>query len=57
MTTESTHISVFIARTAADVYAYASDPANLPAWAAGLSTNITRDATAGSPTPRWDRSP
>ena len=31
MTTESTHVSVFIARTAADVYAYASDPANLPA--------------------------
>ncbi|TQC41909.1 SRPBCC family protein [Rhodococcus sp. WS4] len=43
MTTESTHVSVFIARSAADVYAYAGDPANLPTWAAGLSTTITRD--------------
>jgi hypothetical protein len=43
VSTESTHVSVFIARTAADVYAYASDPANLPAWAPGLSTTITRD--------------
>ncbi|MCQ4119494.1 SRPBCC family protein [Rhodococcus tibetensis] len=43
MTCESTHVSVFISRTAADVYAYASDPANLPAWAAGLSSTITRE--------------
>ncbi|MDV7356324.1 SRPBCC family protein [Rhodococcus sp. NPDC019627] len=43
MTRESTHVSVFIARSAADVYAYASDPANLPAWAAGLSSSIARE--------------
>ncbi|MFP2960497.1 SRPBCC family protein [Myxococcus sp. 1LA] len=40
MTRESTHISVFIARSSADVYAYASQPLNLPAWAAGLSSAL-----------------
>lgn len=40
MTRESTHLSVFIARSSADVYAYASQPRNLPAWAAGLSNSI-----------------
>lgn len=36
----SRHIVETIARSAADVYAFASDPRNLPAWAAGLSTEI-----------------
>jgi hypothetical protein len=33
-------VSVAIERSAADVYAFASDPANLPQWAAGLSGSI-----------------
>ncbi|NGO71328.1 SRPBCC family protein [Streptomyces boncukensis] len=37
---ESRHLSVRIDRTADDVYAYASDPANLPAWAHGLGCSI-----------------
>ena len=36
----SRHIVETIARGPADVYAYASDPRNLPAWASGLSTSI-----------------
>ncbi len=35
MTTE--HLSVAIARPADAVYAYTSDPAHLPSWAAGLT--------------------
>ena len=31
-----------IDRPAADVYAYASDPANIPTWAPGLGTSIER---------------
>jgi hypothetical protein len=37
---ESQHISTYIERPAAEVYAYAADPANLPNWAAGLSGAI-----------------
>jgi hypothetical protein len=40
MATESRHISVFIARPPLDVYAYASDPANLPHWASGIGDSI-----------------
>ncbi|MFC0626266.1 SRPBCC family protein [Kribbella deserti] len=36
----SRHVSVFIGRSAKDVYAYAADPAKLPEWAAGLSGSI-----------------
>ncbi len=40
---ESQHISAWINRGAADVYRYASDPANLPQWAAGLArSEVTR---------------
>lgn len=39
---ESRHVSVRIDRPADEVYAFASDPANLPAWALGLSGSITR---------------
>ncbi len=35
--TQSRHISVSIAATAARVYDYASDPSHLPAWAEGLA--------------------
>ena len=38
--TPSLHLSVSIDRPAAEVYAYARDPANLPAWAAGLAGGI-----------------
>jgi len=36
MVHESVHVSTQIDRPAGDVYEYASNPANLPAWAAGL---------------------
>lgn len=34
------HVSVTIARTPAAVYGFAANPANLPAWASGLSGSI-----------------
>lgn len=40
MTSESRHLSIFIDRPAAEVYAFAGDPANLPSWAAGVSASI-----------------
>jgi len=38
--TEVRHISIGIARDAATVYAYASQPANLPHWAEGLGMGL-----------------
>jgi hypothetical protein len=40
MTAESRQISESIDRPAADVYRYASDPANLPKWAPGLGSAV-----------------
>jgi hypothetical protein len=40
MTWESRHVSVAIDRAPADVVAYAGDPRNLPAWAAGLAAGV-----------------
>jgi hypothetical protein len=38
------HISAYIERRPAEVYAFASDPRNLPRWAAGLArSEIKRD--------------
>ena len=37
---ETRHVSEWIDRPAPDVYAFAADPANLPRWAAGLSSGI-----------------
>ena len=37
---ESQHLSTYIDRPAAEVYAYVVNPANLPTWAAGLSGSI-----------------
>ena len=36
----SRHVSTHIDRPAQEVYDYASDPANLAAWAAGLSSGV-----------------
>lgn len=40
MASESLHISVDIDRPAREVYDYASDPANLPAWSSGIGDSI-----------------
>jgi hypothetical protein len=41
---QSRHVSTVIHRDPAEVYAYATDPAHLPAWAAGLAgSEVTRD--------------
>jgi hypothetical protein len=37
MVFESTHVNITIDRPTDDVYAFASDPRNLPLWAAGLA--------------------
>jgi hypothetical protein len=37
---ESRHVSTHIDRPAGEVYAYASNPANLPAWAPGLLKSV-----------------
>ena len=34
---DSLNLTIHIARSAAEVYEFASDPANLPRWAAGLT--------------------
>ncbi|MGW8748310.1 SRPBCC family protein [Streptomyces sp. WAC 04229] len=39
---QSRHLGVHIDRTVGEVYAYASDPANLPAWAHGLGGSMER---------------
>ncbi len=52
MTFKSRHISVSIDRKADQVYAFASNPGNLPKWAAGLSgsiENVKGDWIAESP--------
>ncbi|GEK21773.1 SRPBCC family protein [Cellulomonas xylanilytica] len=41
--TESRHLSVSIDRPLSDVYAFASDPRNLPRWAPGLGSEIEPD--------------
>jgi len=40
MTLESRHLSERIGRSAEEVYAYVSDPANLPRWAPGLGNSV-----------------
>ncbi|WP_433022371.1 SRPBCC family protein [Kribbella sp. CA-294648] len=48
----SRHLSTYIDRPVKDVYSYASDPANLPAWAPGLCSSIEQvggDWVAESP--------
>jgi Polyketide cyclase / dehydrase and lipid transport len=43
MSTQSRHLSVHIDRPVADVYAFASDPANLPRWAPGLGSSVMHE--------------
>tara|TARA_R110000764_G_scaffold130507_2_gene218380 strand:+ start:46805 stop:47206 length:402 start_codon:yes stop_codon:yes gene_type:complete len=41
------HISTYIHRTPEDVYAFASNPENLPTWAAGLArSEVKKDGNA-----------
>ena len=39
---EVRHISIYIARPPTEVYEFASDPRNLPRWAAGLARSEVR---------------
>ncbi len=58
------HISVYIDRRPAEVYEFASDPSNLPRWAAGLARSEVRkdgdawvaDAPFGKVRVRFERS-
>lgn len=44
---EVKHISIYIDRVPDDVYAFASNPENLPRWAAGLaSSDVKRDGSS-----------
>lgn len=40
MALRSRHLSVFVARPAREVYAFVSDPRNIPAWAQGLGSSV-----------------
>ena len=43
MRPESRHLSVYIDRPMVEVYAFASNPANLPRWAPGLGSSVVRE--------------
>jgi len=43
MTTESRHISAWVGQPADKVYAFVSDPANLPKWASKLTSTVERE--------------
>ncbi len=45
MTAPFRHVSIAIERSAADVYAFAGNPSNLPKWAAGLGLGIEPDGS------------
>ena len=40
---ESRHLSVYVDRPVAEVYAFASNPAILPQWASGLGSSVVRE--------------
>jgi uncharacterized membrane protein len=56
MTFESRHISVSINLPADEVYEFASNPENLPKWAAGLSGSIKNVNGDWIADPRWAKS-
>jgi hypothetical protein len=43
MPSESLLLSIVIDRSAADVYEFAADPANLPLWAVGLASTVMEE--------------
>ena len=43
MGNDTRHLSVRIDRPAREVYAFASDPANLPSWAPGLGSAVVQE--------------
>jgi hypothetical protein len=43
MTSQSWHVGEHIDRPAAEVYAYAGDPANLARWAPGLGSSVAQE--------------
>lgn len=43
MTSRSEHVSEHITRPVAEVYAFVTDPSNLPRWAPGLGTSVERN--------------
>ena len=45
-TRDSLTLSIRIERDAGEVYAFASQPENMPRWAAGLGSTVTRDGEA-----------
>lgn len=47
MTSPSRHLSIAIERPASVVYEYASDPTNLPQWAAGLARTALEKTDEG----------
>lgn len=47
MATESRHVGVAIGRSARTVYEYASNPENLPKWAAGLAGTALEETDRG----------
>jgi hypothetical protein len=47
MRPESRHLSVYIDRPMVEVYAFASNPANLPRWAPGLGSSVVREKQGG----------
>lgn len=40
MASQSRHLAEHVDRSVADVYAYASNPLNIPEWAPGLGTSV-----------------
>ncbi|MEV6932195.1 SRPBCC family protein [Dactylosporangium sp. NPDC051485] len=43
MTRQTRHLSVYIDRPVAEVYAFAANPANLPRWAPGLGSSVVQE--------------
>jgi uncharacterized protein YndB with AHSA1/START domain len=55
MTFTAKHINVSINRSPTDVYKFASNPENLPKWAAGLSGKIEQVNEVWIAESRWEQ--